>query len=163
MADAEIVIVAENFGDLLRRSDQRGGIAVGARELGYLCPETFIDPGALLRQRKQSTRAGSRMTIGWFAIAGFVLHSRRLVKDSFGLCPGLFLGVGKDGTDRQTKAGGRSAMLCGGGPNPRRHIAHLRIGFPPERKCIGMLAGNLDSRVGCAAHQELNSLTANRL
>ena len=73
VADAEIVIVAEYFGDLLWRADQRRGVAVGAGQFGDLGPQPLVDPGALLRQRQQTPRAGGRMTIGRFAIAGLVL------------------------------------------------------------------------------------------
>ena len=38
MADAEIVVVAEHFGDLFGRADQRGGVAVGAGQFGDLGP-----------------------------------------------------------------------------------------------------------------------------
>ena len=69
VADAEIVIVAEHFRDLLRRADQRVGVAVGAGELGDFGPQTFIDAGALFGQRKQPARAGGRTAVSRLAIA----------------------------------------------------------------------------------------------
>src|SRR3979411_2094425 len=74
VADAEIVIVAEHFGDLLGRSDPRGGVAVGAGEFCHFGPEALVDTGALLGQRQQPSRAGRRMTVSRFAIAGLDLQ-----------------------------------------------------------------------------------------
>ena len=44
-------------------------------------------------------------------------------------------------------------------PNPRRHIAHLRIGFTPYRK-ICALARDLDRGVGTAADEDRNAFAA---
>src|ERR1700680_3019743 len=104
MSDAEIIIVAKNLGDLRRRSDQRGSIAVGARKFGYLRPEMLVDTGALFRERRQPPCAGSRMAVSRFAIPGLVLQSSRARQNLFGLCPCLFLGVGEDRESPSTKS-----------------------------------------------------------
>ena len=39
-------------------------------------------------------------------------------------------------------------MHAAAAPHPRGHIAHLRVGFAPQRKSIGMLARHLDRRIG---------------
>ncbi len=157
MADAEIVIVAEHFRDLLGRADQRGGVAVGAGELGDFGPETFIDAGALLGQRQQPARAGGGMAVSRLAIAGLVLQRGGARQNLLGLGPCLFLGVGEDGADRQAKARRGPSMLRRGDANPRGHIAHLCVRFAPQRKCIGMFARHLDRGIGCTAHEDRNA------
>src|SRR3981189_1617879 len=122
VADAEIVIVAEHFGDLLGRSDQRGGVAVGPREFCDLRPETLVYAGALPGQRQQPPRARGRMTVRRFAIAGLVLQRCCPRQNLLGLCPGLFLGVGENWANRQTKSRGRSAVFRRSRSNPRRYI-----------------------------------------
>jgi hypothetical protein len=104
MADAEIVVIAEHFGDLFGRSDQCRGVAVGTGEFCNFGPEALIDPGALLRQREQSTRTGRCMTVSRLAVAGLVLQRRRARQDLFSLCPCPFLGIGKNGANRQAEA-----------------------------------------------------------
>ncbi|MGY4326341.1 hypothetical protein ACVWWG_000755 [Bradyrhizobium sp. LB7.2] len=64
MADAEIVIVAEDFRDLLRRTDQRRGVAVGAGELCDLGPQPLVDAAALVGKREQAPRAGRGVAVG---------------------------------------------------------------------------------------------------
>lgn len=46
---------------------------------------------------------------------------------------------------------GRVADPCG-------LLAHLCVGFTPQRKSVGMLAGDLDRTVGCAADEDPDAL-----
>jgi hypothetical protein len=96
MRNAEVVIVAEDFRDLLGRADQRGRVAVGAGELGYLGPQPFVDALALLGGREQPARAGRGVAIGRLALASQVLQRGGLLEDAFRLGPGLLLSVGDD-------------------------------------------------------------------
>ena len=157
MANAEIVIVAEDFGDLLGRPDQRGGVAVGPGEFCHFGPETLVDTRTLLGQRQQPARAGRRMTVSRPAIAGLVLQRGRARQNLLRLCPGPFLGVGKDGPDRQTESRSRPTVFRSRDANPRRHIAHLRIGFAPQRKCVGMLARDFNRGIGAAADEGVDA------
>lgn len=53
VADAEIVIVGKNLGDLLGRSDERSGVAVRAGKLCNLGPQPLVDARALVDRRQQ--------------------------------------------------------------------------------------------------------------
>ena len=157
MADAEIVVIAEHFGDLLGRSDQGRGIAVGAGEFGDLGPQPLVDPSA----RRPATAAAAHRRS----------HDRQPVCDSRS-CPAarshapefssafahaLSSVSAMDRTNRQAKARGRPAVFRGSGANPRRHIAHLRIGFAPQREGIGMLARDFDRGIGSAADEGVDA------
>jgi hypothetical protein len=108
VADAEIVIVAEHFGDLLGRTDQRRGVAVGAGQFGDLGPQPLVDPRALLRQRQQTPRAGGRMTIGRLAIPGLVLQRRCAARISSALAHAFSSVSARIGrTDRLKRGVGR--------------------------------------------------------
>jgi len=48
VADAEVVIIAEHFGDLLRRSDQAVGVLLAPVSLAISVHSPLVDPGALL-------------------------------------------------------------------------------------------------------------------
>ena len=64
MADAEIVIIGEDLGDLLGRADQRGGVAVGAGELCDLGPQPLVDARPLFRGCQQPLGAGGGVAVG---------------------------------------------------------------------------------------------------
>src|SRR5205823_4922647 len=143
MADPQVVVVSEHFGDLLGCSDQRGGVAVGPGQLGDLGPQPLIDPLALLRDRQQAACAGGRVTVGRLAMTRLVLQGRRALENSLRLRPSLLLGVGDDRPNRKAEARGWPAMPCRSVVDARGHLANLCVGFPPKREGVGMLSGDL--------------------
>ena len=59
-------------------------------------------------------------------------------------------------TDRLNRGVGRPC-LAAAAPNPRRHIAHLRVGFAPQREGVGMLARDLDRGIGATADEGIDA------
>src|SRR3954468_15363921 len=122
MADAEVVIVAEDLGDLLGRADQRGGVAVGASELCDLGPQPLVDAAALVGEREQTPRAGGGMAVGRLAIAGLVLERGGARKNLSRLVPGLLLGRGDDRPHREAEVWRRTAVPDGRIVNARGDV-----------------------------------------
>src|SRR5262249_6922189 len=114
-------------------------------------------------QCQQAARAGGRMTIGRPAITGLVLQRGGTRKDLFSLGPCPFLGVGKNGADRQTKSRGGPAIFRSGSPHPRRDVANLRVGLAPKREGVGVFGSDLDRSIGPAADKSVDAAGLIRL
>jgi hypothetical protein len=78
MADPQVVVVAEHFGDLLGRSDQRGGIAVGPGltgdqrfKAGQFRLSDFVVPGpAIFNLSSGLERDELRLSRIWSSLRG---------------------------------------------------------------------------------------------
>ncbi len=158
VVDAEVVIIAEHLGDLLGRSDQRRGVAVGAGELCHFRPQPLVDPRALVGEREQPLRAGRRVAVRRLAVAGLVLQRGRACENVVGLLPGLLLGVGEDRTHRQAEARARPAIFRRGRAHAGGDVADLRVGFAPQRESIGVFGRDLDRGVGAAADECIDAV-----
>src|SRR6201987_2774446 len=163
MADAEIVIVAEHLGDLLGRAYERRGIAVGAGQLRDRGPQPLVHSRPLIRKREQPLCAGGGMAVRWLAITGLVLQRGCALEDRLRPGPGLLLGVGEDRPHREAEARRRPAMFRGGGAHLGSLLAHLRVGFAPQRKRVSLLARDIDRRVRSAAEVDSDALRTIRL
>src|SRR5437667_98721 len=103
------------------------------------------------------------MAVGRSAIAGLVLQRSRARQNLVRLRPCRFLGVGENRANRQAKPRRRPAVFGRCGAHPRRHIAHLRVGFTPQRKRVGVLARDFNRGIGTAADEGVDAAGVIRL
>ncbi|MNG25540.1 hypothetical protein D3C84_1104120 [compost metagenome] len=68
-----------------------------------------------------------------------------LLQDAFGAFPSLVFGVRQNGAQRQTEANA-TTVFGGLGAHLLHHVAHLFVGFAPQRIHVRMLARHFDGR-----------------
>src|SRR5262249_40746991 len=147
--DAEVVVVEERLGDLLRRADEGRRVAGSGYHSGDRRPEPLV---VHLGPSREVDQTAGPYRVGKWRRAISLLRDH-LREDLAGLVPGLVLG-GRDDRPQRHADARRAAPLGSGRSHRGDPLADFGQRLAPQHVDVAMLRADLVGRAGSSAEVE---------